>query len=79
MTYLDTHIVVWLYRGDVELLSRNAREQVQNDDLLVSPAVVLELEYLKEIERLRVSGGDDRVKPGAPLCQVQGEASLSVV
>ena len=55
MTYLDTHIVVWLYRGDVELLSRNARDQIQNDDLLVSPVVVLELEYLKEIERLKAS------------------------
>ena len=53
MTYLDTHVVVWLYRGDVELLSRAAQEQIQNKDLLVSPAVILELEYLYEIERLK--------------------------
>lgn len=46
MTYLDTHVVVWLYRRDVDLLSRNARAQIEQDDLFISPAVLLELEYL---------------------------------
>ena len=53
MTYLDTHVVVWLYRGDAELLSPAARDQVQNQDLLISPAVILELQYLNEINRLK--------------------------
>ena len=52
MTYLDTHVVVWLYGGDVAQLSKAARDQIDKDDVLVSPAVVLELEYLNEIGRL---------------------------
>ena len=51
MTYSDTHVVVWLYGGDVERLSKAAQDQMQDEDLLVSPAVLLELEYLHEIER----------------------------
>jgi PIN domain nuclease of toxin-antitoxin system len=53
VTYLDTHVVVWLYRRDLELLSRNARDQIERDDLLISPAVLLELEYLSEIQAQR--------------------------
>lgn len=52
MTYLDTHIVIWLYEGDTSKLSRVAAERVQNDDLFISPAVALELEFLHEIRRL---------------------------
>jgi PIN domain nuclease of toxin-antitoxin system len=55
LTYLDTHVVVWLYRGDVKLLSRAAAARIDTDDLLISPAVVLELEYLSEILRQRPS------------------------
>lgn len=55
MTYLDTHVVVWLYRGELKLLSKASREQMERDDLLVSPAVLLELEYLSEIRRQRPS------------------------
>jgi PIN domain nuclease of toxin-antitoxin system len=56
MTYLDTHVVVWLYRGDLKRLSAAARERVDRDDLLISPAVLLELEYLNEIQRQRPAG-----------------------
>lgn len=55
VTYLDTHVVVWLYRGDAGRLSEAARARVDADDLLVSPAAILELEYLNEIERLKPS------------------------
>ena len=51
MTYLDTHVVVWLYTGERGKLSAPAVDQIQDDDLLVSPAVVLELEFLHEIRR----------------------------
>ncbi len=53
MTYLDTHVAVWLYAGDVTKLSKAAAEQIQDDDLLVSPAVILELQFLHEIKRLK--------------------------
>jgi hypothetical protein len=44
---------VWLYRGDVKLLSRAARTHIDSDDLFISPAVVLEIKYLSEIRRWR--------------------------
>ena len=51
MTYLDTHVVVWLYTGDSGKLSAAAVRHIQEDDLFVSPAVILELEFLHEIRR----------------------------
>ena len=53
MTYLDTHVVIWLFGGERHRLSSAATEQIRNEELLVSPAVVLELQLLHEIKRLR--------------------------
>ncbi|MGB6947525.1 MAG: type II toxin-antitoxin system VapC family toxin [Bryobacteraceae bacterium] len=53
MTYLDTHVVIWLFGGERHRLSAVATEQIRNEELLVSPAVVLELQLLHEIKRLR--------------------------
>ena len=52
MIYLDTHVVVWLYAGLTEKLSNKAIETVENNQLLISPIVQLELQYLKEINRI---------------------------
>jgi PIN domain nuclease of toxin-antitoxin system len=46
---------VWLYRGDVGLFSERARGQIEREELFISPAVVLELEYLAEIRAERPS------------------------
>ncbi len=51
VTYLDTHVVAWLYGGELEKLSTTAAEEIQKNDSLVSPMVVLELQYLFEIGR----------------------------
>jgi PIN domain nuclease of toxin-antitoxin system len=53
VTYLDTHVVAWLYAGNVELLSETARDVVNASELVISPMVMLELRYLNEIGRLR--------------------------
>jgi len=53
--YLDTHVVVWLYSGDIKLLSSKALELIENNDLYISPVVYLELKFLYEIERIKVS------------------------
>ena len=53
MIYLDTHVVIWIYGGDVDKLSKKAAERIQYDDLRISPAVILELEFLHEIHRLK--------------------------
>ena len=51
MIYLDTHVVLWLAEGLVERLSKTARGLVEENDLLISPIVRLELHYLFEIKR----------------------------
>jgi PIN domain nuclease of toxin-antitoxin system len=56
LIYLDTHVVAWLYAGRTDLLSPVAKAAIDRDELLVSPMVALELEYLHEIERLKVRG-----------------------
>lgn len=54
MTYLDTHVLVWLSVGALGELSRAAREAIDGEELVASPAALLELEFLHEIGRLRV-------------------------
>lgn len=54
MIYLDTHVAVWLYAGDLTRFSPVALELLRSEDLIISPMVELELEYLREIERITV-------------------------
>ena len=58
MTYLDTHVLVYLAAGESEKLSAAARRAIEAEDLLVSAASVLELQLLHEIGRLRPSGSE---------------------
>lgn len=55
MTYLDTHIVVHLAAGDAAWLSPAARQAIEAEQLLISPAVVLELQLLHEIGLLKLT------------------------
>ncbi len=50
--YLDTHVVLWLHDREQDRLSPEARRVIERGKLRVSPAVVLELELLREIGRL---------------------------
>jgi len=52
MIYLDTHVVVWLYAGLTEKLSPEGAELIEANPLFISPMVQLELQYLKEINRI---------------------------
>ena len=56
MIYLDTHVLVRLYLGDVNKLSKAAKKAIEDNDLVASPAAVLELQFLHEIGRLGPSG-----------------------
>jgi PIN domain nuclease of toxin-antitoxin system len=49
--YLDTHVVVWLYAGDLELLPQGVRDLLEGEELVISPMVELELQYLYESGR----------------------------
>lgn len=53
MIFLDTHVIVWLYQGRTDLLSKKAREIIEKeDDIYISPIVLLELQYLFEIGKI---------------------------
>lgn len=52
MILLDTHVVVWLYAGQVDRLSERATREIEANPLGISPVVELELAYLYEIGRL---------------------------
>ncbi len=52
VVYLDTHVVIWLYSGNLELIPKPVQTILNLNDLLISPIVKLELEYLFEIKRI---------------------------
>jgi PIN domain nuclease of toxin-antitoxin system len=55
VTYLDTHAVAALYQGDLSPFSPTALRVIdEEDDLRISPMVLLELQYLHEIKRIKV-------------------------
>ena len=60
MIYLDTHVVVWLYAGLADKLGSVARELLVGSDPYVSPIVLLELQYLFEIQRVKVDSATIR-------------------
>ena len=53
MLMLDTHIAVAMYQGNTAGLSRKALAAIDRESLSISPAVLLELELLHEIGRLK--------------------------
>ena len=51
LIYLDTHVALWLYGGRVDLLPVGVQDLLRQHDLLISPMVVLEMQYLFELRR----------------------------
>ena len=54
MIYLDTHVVVWLYAAELDRFTPTAKDRLEREDLLISPIVQLELQYLRETARITV-------------------------
>ncbi|MBI2373536.1 MAG: PIN domain-containing protein [Deltaproteobacteria bacterium] len=54
VAHLDTHVVVWLWTKDMRRL-KPMKRTLEERQLVVSPAVELELQFLVEIGRLRDS------------------------
>lgn len=52
MIYLDTHVVAWLYGGRLAYFSEPVKDLLRDHDLLISPIVRLELQYLYQIDRI---------------------------
>jgi len=58
LIYLDTHIVVWLFAGQIKKLSSQVKGLLNDYDIHVCPIVRLELQYLLEINRITVPPND---------------------
>ena len=56
MIHLDTHVVAWLFMGEIERFSRKGQTLLETESLAISPIVALELQYLYEINRISLSG-----------------------
>ena len=59
LIYLDTHAAIWLYAGDMSLFFSQTLRLLAESPLAVSPAVLLEMQYLLEIGR--ISADPDRI------------------
>jgi PIN domain nuclease of toxin-antitoxin system len=57
--HLDTHAVVWLFAGELQLFPKKALDAMEKNELFISPMVSLELNYLAETDRILVPA--DRV------------------
>jgi PIN domain nuclease of toxin-antitoxin system len=51
LIYADTHVVAWLYAGRIDLIPTRSRSLLESHELLISPMVALELQYLFETGR----------------------------
>jgi len=56
MIFLDTHVLVWLYEKKLELVPETVQSILEEEDLFISPIVILELEYLFEIKKIKIKG-----------------------
>ncbi len=74
MIYLDSHIVVWLYAGKINNLSEQAKALINDNEVIISPVVRLELQYLFEIQRITDEANEiifdlsDRI--GLKICDI---------
>ena len=58
ISYADTNVVFRLAAGNVDLISERAKRQIEATQLLISSAVLLELEMLHEIGRLTIPANE---------------------
>lgn len=58
MIHLDTHVVLWLADGQADRFPPAAVRAIDAHDLVISPMVLLELDYLREVGRTRLPARD---------------------
>lgn len=53
LIFLDTHAVIWLYSGDLDLFSKKVLKQIEEGRVCISHIVKLEIKFLYEIGRIK--------------------------
>ena len=79
MIHLDTHVVVWLYAGDLARFPAGARKRIEREELCISPMVALELEYLHEVGRIAEGAAAVLQDLGHKLGLAQDDGSFAAV
>ena len=54
MVYLDTHVLIWLLEGRFDLFPEKVIQKINENQLVISPIVELELQLLNETGKLKV-------------------------
>jgi PIN domain nuclease of toxin-antitoxin system len=67
IAYLDTNAVVRLAQGNTRYIGREVARLLERAELLISPIVLLELELLYEIKRVKLPSRDIQRKVEAEL------------
>lgn len=62
IVYLDTNVITWLSQNKMNRISSEAQRVMRTADLLMSPMVLLELQYLYEIGRTKLPARDVQLK-----------------
>jgi PIN domain nuclease of toxin-antitoxin system len=74
ISYLDTHVVVFLHAGDASRISAKAQNLMENTDLLISPMVLLEMEMLYDKGAIKYTASqilaDLTQQIGLSVCQL---------
>jgi len=52
--FLDTHVIIWLYAGEIERISKKARTLLETATLQITPMCLLEIDYLFETKKITV-------------------------
>lgn len=55
MIHIDTHAAIWLYEGTLDRFTNKGKSLLEENQIIISPMAVLELEFLNEIKRIKVS------------------------
>jgi PIN domain nuclease of toxin-antitoxin system len=83
IAYLDTNVVVWLAQGDLDRILPRVQRLLEAADLLLSPMVLVELEYLYEVHRILLSAREILLKVehelGVRVCELSFARVASVV
>lgn len=53
MIYLDTHVVIWLNEALLDKFTPRTIKLLESEDLVISPFILFELQYLHEIKRIK--------------------------
>lgn len=73
VAYLDTHVAVFLHDGLLDELSTEAKRQIEANELLISPIVLFEFDYLFQRKRIGIDAknlfGTLNTAFGVALCR----------